>query len=309
METILGAGPNGGAQNGGEFVKDVDQQAFGQEVVQASLKTPVIVDFWAPWCGPCKQLGPLLEKAVTEARGAVILVKVNIDENQELAAQLRIQSIPTVYAFFQGQPVDGFQGAKPESEIKAFVKRLAEMAGASVGPSPVEQALEQAQAALATGDHHQALALYSQILQHEADNKAALAGLVACQLAEDDLTSARETVDALEPDVLASSEFASVMAKLTLKEKAAAAGPLDELHARIAADPKDYQARYDLAIALQAAGQAEAAADELLYIVEKNLAWNDEAARKQLLTFFEAWGPTDPVTLQARRRLSSLLFS
>lgn len=309
MEPILGAGLNGGAQNSGDLIKDVNQQDFGQEVIQASLKSPVIVDFWAPWCEPCKQLGPILEKAVAAARGAVTLVKVNIDENQELAAQLRIQSIPTVYAFFQGQPVDGFQGAKPESEIKAFIKKLAEMAGGSVGPSPIEQALEQAEMALKAGDHQQALALYSQVLQHEADNKAALAGLVECQLAEDDLTSARETIDALETELLESSEFASVIAKLTLQEEAAAAGPMDDLRAKLDADPQDHQARYDLALALQAAGQGEAAAEELLHIIEKNRAWNEEAARKQLLTFFEAWGPTDPITLQSRRRLSSLLFS
>lgn len=309
MEPILGAGLNGGAQNSGDLIKDVNQQDFGQEVIQASLKSPVIVDFWAPWCEPCKQLGPILEKAVAAARGAVTLVKVNIDENQELAAQLRIQSIPTVYAFFQGQPVDGFQGAKPESEIKAFIKKLAEMAGGSVGPSPIEQALEQAEMALKASDHQQALALYSQVLQHEADNKAALAGLVECQLAEDDLTSARETIDALETELLESSEFASVIAKLTLQEEAAAAGPMDDLRAKLDADPQDHQARYDLALALQAAGQGEAAAEELLHIIEKNRAWNEEAARKQLLTFFEAWGPTDPITLQSRRRLSSLLFS
>ena len=180
---------------------------------------------------------------------------------------------------------------------------------AEVGPSPVEQALEQAEAALEAGDHHQAAALYSQILQHEADNKAALAGLVACQLAEGDLTGAREIVDSLEARGPESAEFASVMAKLALQEKAAEAGPLDELRAKLAANQNDHQARFDLATALQAAGQAEEAAEELLSIIEKDRAWNDEAARKQLLTFFEAWGATDPVTLQARRRLSSLLFS
>ena len=194
-------------------------------------------------------------------------------------------------------------------EVKAFIKRLAEMSGASIGPSPVEQALEQAEVALQNGDHHQALALYSQILQHEADNKAALAGLVACQLADDDLEAAKETVAALEPEVVDSSEFTSVMAQLALLEKAAEAGPQDELRAKLAADENDHQARFDLAVALQAAGQGEEAADALLHIIEKDRAWNEEAARKQLLTFFEAWGPTDPVTLQARRRLSSLLFS
>jgi putative thioredoxin len=309
METIIGAGPGAAAQSTGDLIKDVGERDFAQEVIQASLKTPIVVDFWAPWCNPCKQLGPSLEKAVTAAKGAVRMVKVNIDENQQLAAQLRIQSIPMVYAFFQGQPVDGFQGAKPESEVNDFIKKVAALAGASLGPNPIEQALEQAEAALQEGDHNQATALYSQILQHEADNKAALAGLLACQLAVNDLEAAREMVAALEPEVLESSEFVSVLAQLSLSEKAAEAGPLDDLRAKLAANEGDHQARFDLALALQAAGQAEAAADALLHIIEKERGWNDEAARQQLLTFFEAWGQGDPVTLQSRRRLSSLLFS
>ena len=308
METIIGAGSNGGAQ-AAALVKDVRQEDFASEVIEASKSGPVIVDFWAPWCGPCKQLGPMLEKAVSEARGAVSMVKVNVDENQQLAAQLRIASIPTVYAFYQGQPVDGFQGAQPESEIKEFVKRLVEQAGGSVGPSPIEQALEQADELLDQGGASQAEMLYSQILQHEADNLRALAGLVACHLEKGDIAAAKEFVENLDKATLDASEFASVLAKLELAEKAADAGPADELRARLAANENDHQARFDLAIALQAMGQDEEAGEQLLELIRRERNWNEEAARKQLLSFFEAWGQTDPRTIAIRRRLSALLFS
>jgi putative thioredoxin len=309
METIIGAESTNGSGSQGELVKEVGQQDFAAEVIEASLQTPIIVDFWAPWCGPCKQLGPMLEKAVSEAAGAVRMVKVNVDENQQLAQQLRIMSIPTVYGFFQGQPVDGFQGAQPESTVKDFVKRLAAAAGASIGPSPVEQALDQAEALLEEGSTGQAEALFGQVLQHEADNRRALAGLAACHLAEGKSEEAREFVDALDEETRAAPEFASILAQLKLAETAAQAGPIGELQAKVEADPKDHQARYDLAIALQAAGRDEEAADQLLEIIRRERAWNDEAARKQLLTFFEAWGATDPRTIDARRRLSSILFS
>lgn len=308
METIIGQSPNGSGVTA-DLIKDVGQNDFAKEVIEASMKAPVIVDFWAPWCGPCKQLGPALEKAVTEARGAVSLVKVNVDENQQLAGQLRISSIPTVYAFYQGQPVDGFQGAQPESEIKAFVKRLAEQAGASAGPSPVQQALEQASELLEEGATGQAEMLFSQVLQHEPANAKALAGLVGCQLAKGDVEAARSFIDSLDQDTLKTVEMASVLAQLELAEKAAEAGPVNDLQAKLGENENDHQTRFDLAIALQAVGRDEEAGEHMLEIIRRERSWNDDAARKQLLSFFEAWGQTDPRTIETRRRLSALLFS
>ena len=303
----LAAGPQG--QDSAELVKEGSQQNFAQDVIEASMTLPVIVDFWAPWCGPCKQLGPQLESAVKAARGAVRMVKINVDENQQLAAQLRIQSIPTVYAFFQGQPVDGFQGAQPESEVKAFVDRLVKAGEAGRGPSPIEQAIEQAQAALEAGDTGAASALFSQVLQHEPENPEALAGLVTCYLESGDGETAQQMFDGLDEELRSHQAFASVAAKLNLQAQASDAGEIPQLMEKVAANHNDHQARFDLAMALHGNGQQQAAADELLEIVRRDRMWNEEEARKQLLTFFEAWGPTDPLTIETRRRLSSLLFS
>ncbi|MFQ5466969.1 MAG: tetratricopeptide repeat protein [Kiloniellaceae bacterium] len=314
METIIGApGANGqgDAAPAADLIKDSNTARFAGDVMDVSMATPVIVDFWAPWCEPCKQLGPMLERVVKGARGAVRMVKINVDENKQLAAQLRIQSIPAVYAFFQGQPVDGFVGAQGESEIKAFVDRLIQMGGAAAdpGPSPVDQALEQAKTALDDKQHGAASALYGQILQQEPDNAEALAGLIRCHLETNDVAGARGIFDAVPEAARAAPALVSVAAALELAEAGGDSAAIPELRARLAANPDDHQARLDLALALNAAGEREAAADELLEIIRRDRAWNDEAARKQLVKFFEAWGPTDPLTLASRRRFSSLLFS
>jgi len=312
MEQLIGGGQgNGAAGAGAAVIKDSDTQNFMADVIDASQEVPVIVDFWAPWCGPCKQLGPAIEKAVREARGAVRLVKVDIDKNQELAAQMRIQSIPAVYAFFQGRPVDGFVGALPESQVKAFVARLMKSAGAAEpGPSPIDQALEQAEAALEDGDHGTASAIFGQVLQHEAGNLPAIAGLTRAHLAAGDLEGAKKALARAPADKAGDKLIAAARAALELAEQASASqGAVGDLKAKVEQNPADHQARFDLALALYAAGEAEAAIDQLLEIVKRNRAWNEEAARKQLVKLFEALGPTDPLTLSGRRRLSSLLFS
>lgn len=309
METIIGtAGPNGSSADA-EAVKDGSQETFGKDVIEASMKTPVIVDFWAPWCGPCKQLGPMLEQAVHATRGAVRMVKINVDENQSIAQQLRVQSIPAVYAFFQGQPVDGFVGAQPESQIKSFVQRLAKEAGGNHGDDPIEQALAQAEAALEEGQHGPASAIFGQILQHEPDNVRALSGSIRCRLGADDVEGARELLDALTPETAKAPEIASAAAAVELAEQSMDAGEITELTRKVEQDENDHQSRFDLALALQGAGKPEAAADALLEIVRRNREWNEEAARKQLIKFFDAWGQSDPLTQDVRGRLSSILFS
>ncbi len=303
MEAIIGGAAGAG---GADLIKNATTATFMADVVDASHDSAVVVDFWAPWCGPCKQLGPLLEKAVREAKGAVRMVKVNIDESPEIAQQMRIQSIPAVYAFKDGRPVDGFVGALPESQVKQFIKRL----GGAAGPSPIEEALEMAKEAFADGDIGSAANIYNQILQQEPDNLDALAGLARCAIGRKEFARARELLDRAKLPPTGHAEIAAARAALDLAEAGdKAGGALGELRARLAADPKDHQARLDLATALFAAGEREAAIDELLDIVKRDRQWNEQAARKQLVKFFEAMGPTDPLTLAARRRLSSLLFS
>jgi putative thioredoxin len=310
MDNLIGASlANAGAATA-DLVKDSSQQTFKADVIDVSMKTPVIVDFWAPWCGPCKQLGPVLEKVVKEARGAVRMVKINVDENQELAGQLRIQSIPAVFAFFQGRPVDAFQGAQPEGQLKAFVARLAKLSGGEPGASPIDEALEQADEAHAAGDHATAIDIFGQILEHEAGNVKAIAGMVRCLIAMGELEQAAEFLGQAPKDKQNDPAIAAAKAQLDVAQAGQkAAGQSDALLARVAANPKDHEARLELAQALFATGDKEGAIDQLLESIRINRAHNDEASRKQLVTFFEALGPTDPLTLSARRRLSSLLFS
>ena len=297
MDTLIGQSAGGAAQP-----KDATTQSFAADVIEASQQTPVIVDFWAPWCGPCKQLAPILEKTVRDAGGKVALVKINIDENPEIAQQLRIQSIPAVFAFDKGQPVDGFMGAQPESQIKRFVERLV----GPMGPSPLEQAKD----ALDAGDFASASNIYGQILRQVPGEAAAIAGLVRCLVGAGDLQEARELVDGLDDEALKNADVESAVSALALAEQAGEAdGDTAELQARLAQDPGDHQARFDLAMAYHGAGCNEQAIDELIEIIRRDREWNDEAARQQLLKLFEALGHADPLTVAGRRKLSSILFS
>jgi putative thioredoxin len=289
-------------------IKDSSLETFAADVLEASRQVPVIVDFWAPWCGPCKTLGPALEKAVADANGAVKLVKVNIDENQEIARQLRIQSIPTVYAFKNGQPVDGFMGAIPDSQIRTFVQQLA---GGEVhgGADHAADLLAAADEAFAAGDIAAAAQAYGHVLQDEPGHPKAVAGLASCYLKTGDIERAKKTLQLVRPDGASDEAVRAVEAELALRERAPDAADTTNLTARLEANPNDLQARYDLALALDAKGDREGALNALLEIVRRDRKWNDDGARKHLVTLFEAMGPTDPRTLDARRRLSAILFS
>jgi putative thioredoxin len=287
------------------LVKDTTTAAFRQDVIQESSKQPVLVDFWAPWCGPCKQLTPVIEKAVKAAGGKVKLVKMNIDEHPQIPGQLGIQSIPAVIAFTKGQPVDGFMGALPESQVKGFIERLV----GPVGPSPAEDLLAQADARAAEGDAGGAAELYAAVLAQDSENVAAIAALAKLHLDLDDLEGAKRFL-AMAPTAKENDPaIAGARAAIELAEQAASLGDTGEFERRLAANPLDHQARFDLALALNARGRREEAIDALIDIVRRERSWNDEAARKQLVQFFEAWGPTDDMTVLGRRRLSSVLFA
>ena len=290
-------------------VIDVSTAEFEDKVMRASLQTPVIVDFWAPWCGPCKQLMPALEKVVREANGEVLLAKVNIDENQQLAAMLRIQSVPTVYSFYQGQPVDAFQGNIPESQIREFVGALVKMARSNAPDAiDIPKALEEAAQSLAHGEIAAAQSTYIDILQQDPDNVAAFVGMVRCFIAAGDIEQA-EGMIANAPETIAKNRnFEEARSALEIAKKAPS-GETAELEAKIATNPKDHQARIDLALALFAGGKKEAATEQLLESIALDRKWNEEAVRKELLKLFEAMGHSDPVTVEARKKLSFILFS
>jgi putative thioredoxin len=287
-----------------DLIKNTTTKDFLRDVIEASREVPVLVDFWAPWCGPCRQLTPILEKAVRVAKGAVRLVKLNIDEHPQIPGQMGVQSIPAVFAFQDGRPVDGFMGALPESRVNAFIARLI---GDDAGDTAAD--IEAADEALAVGDLNAAAQLFGEVLQKDRENAQALAGLAKCYIKTGDLTRAEQTLALVPPAKADSAPVASARAALELARKAPAAGEINALRAKLAADPKDAQARFDLALALNAKGDRKGALDELLTLVAKNRSWNDDAARKQLLQLFDAWGPSDPSTVTGRQRLSSLLFA
>lgn len=305
MQPILGQKPGPAEQSPDGLIKESSERTFMADVVEASRDVPVLVDFWAPWCGPCRQLTPVLEKVVKEARGAVKLVKINIDENKRIAAQMRIQSIPAVYAFRNGQPVDGFMGALKESEVRDFIKRLA----GDMGPSPVDELLAIASEAFTAGDLGTAAQAYAQILGAEPQNPAALGGIAKCYLASGDVERAKQALAMVPPEHQNHEAVAPILAQLKLRDQAPAADNLSEIRARIEASPTNLQARFELASALAAGGQSEAAVDEFLEIIRRDRNWNDGAAKQQLLTLFEALGSADPVVKSGRRKLSTLLFS
>ena len=287
-----------------DLVKDTTTKTFREDVLTESLKQPVLVDFWAPWCGPCKQLQPIIEKVVKAAGGKVKLVKMNIDENPEIAGQLGIQSIPAVIAFQRGQPVDGFMGALPETQVKGFIERLV----GPLGPGATEELIAQAQEAQAQGDAAGAAALYASVLTQEPDNLGALAGLARIELDAGHVEGARGILAQVPVAKLNDPMIASVMAAIELAEKSAALGETAELEAKVAAHPNDHQARFDLAMALAAKDRRDEAVDALIEIIKRDRNWDEDGARRQLLQFFEAWGPMDESSIAGRRKLSALLF-
>jgi putative thioredoxin len=301
----LGAGAAAGLAPSGGLIKDATTQTFVKDVIEESKRQPVLVDFWAPWCGPCKQLTPVLEKVVKSAKGKVKLVKMNIDEHPQIPGQMGIQSIPAVIAFVNGQPADGFMGALPESQVVAFLERLTKE---KLGGDD-KDLLQVAEAALKAGDATKAAEVYTQLLAQDGGNAAALAGLARCHLAAGVPDMAKQTL-ALVPEAKRNdAAVAAARAAIELAEQAKSVGPVGELEQKVAANPLDHQARFDLAAALNANGKRADAVNHLIEIIKRDRKWNDDGARKQLVQFFDAWGPADENTVDGRKRLSSILFS
>jgi putative thioredoxin len=301
-----GSGP--APQAAPDLIKDTTTQTFVKDVIEESKRQPVLIDFWAPWCGPCKQLTPVLEKAVRAAKGRVKLVKMNIDEHPAIPGQMGIQSIPAVIAFVNGQPADGFMGAVPESQVTAFIDKLtAGMPGA--GEPNVAEILKEAETLLAEGDAANAASVYAEVLALDATNIAALAGLAKCYASTGAIDQAKQTLELVPTAKREDAGVKAVQAMIDLAEQAKALGPVTELEQKVAANPLDHQARFDLATALNASGNRAEATRHLLEIVRRDRKWNEDGARKQLVQFFEAWGPTDEATVDGRKKLSTILFS
>src|ERR1700720_300708 len=304
--TIVEQGGAPAPQAAPDLIKETTTQSFVKDVIEESKRQPVLIDFWAPWCAPCPQLTPLLEKAVRAAKGKVKLVKMNIDEHPTIPGQMGIQSIPAVIAFVEGRPADGFMGAVPESQVTAFINKLT--AGAPGEPN-IEEVLKEAEAVLAEGDPATAASIYAEVLAADATNIAALAGLAKSYMTTGALEQAKQTLALVPESKRNDAGVKAVQASIDLAEQAKALGPVTELEQKVAANPLDHQARFDLATALNASGKRAEATDQLLEIVKRDRKWNDDAARKQLVQFFEAWGPADEATVDGRKRLSTILFS
>ncbi len=300
--------PANTALGGGAAIKDTTTAEFTNDVIAESQNQPVLVDFWAPWCGPCKQLGPIIEKVVAESAGKVKLVKLNIDDHPAIPGQMGIQSIPAVVAFSNGKPIDAFMGAVPESQIRQFIDKVVKEGGGNGAPD-IDAILAEGRAALDAGDVNMAAQIFGSVLQEQPDNARAMAGMAECMIAAGQKKRARELLDGLTEEQKAVPEVAAILARFALEEEVAELGDPEALEARLAANADDHEARLDMAKILNVQGERDRAADYLLHIMKTDREWQEDGARRQLLQFFDMWGPTDPATIAARRKLSSLMFS
>ena len=306
--TIIEHGDGPAPQPVPDLIKETTTQTFVKDVIEESKRQPVLIDFWAPWCGPCRQLTPIIEKAVRAAKGKVKLVKMNIDEHPQIPGQMGIQSIPAVIAFIDGKPADGFMGAVPESQVTAFIDKLTQ-GMAAPGEPDIAEILGEADAVLAEGDAPAAAQIYAEVLALDSTNIAALAGLAKCYVTSGAIEQARQTIAMVPESKRNDAAVKAVQAAIDLAEQAQAVGPVAELEQKVAANPLDHQARFDLATALNAQGNRGEATNQLLEIVKRDRKWNEDGARKQLVQFFEAWGGADEATVDGRKRLSIILFS